>query len=87
MRDWKRREQYPGGYRGRNMEFLIENFRLSAADSRVAEQVRLSGDTRYRESLYEPSLRYFIYNAMNLVEGNYERGLRAYIDWKRSLGS
>jgi spermidine synthase len=85
MREWKRRDRYSGGYRGRNMEFLIENFRKNNTDFGFAEQIRLADDISYQRSLYEPSLRYFIYDATNLKGGNFERGLRAYVDWKNNL--
>ena len=65
--------------------FHLQELGTKPSLSRLAEQIKLSDDITYQGSLYEPSLRYFIYNSVNHKEGNYQRGLRAYIDWKNNL--
>ena len=85
MRQWKEGRGLEGGYRAKNMEFLIENFQKNSLASMFAQHIKRVNGVSYEESVYKSSLHYFLFNAMNFKTGNYQRGLQAYIQWKNSL--
>ena len=84
LRDWKKSKQIPGGYRAKNMDFLTKNFEKADINRLVSTMPGIAKDV-YGKNIYSPSLNFFRFNTRNFHSGNFQAGLKAYVQWKNML--
>ncbi len=84
LREWKKSRNIKGGYRAKNMAFLAKN--LEEINFNFFASVLQDVDIDiYRQDIFTPSLNFFKSNTRNFQSGNYQLGLRAYMNWKQKL--
>jgi spermidine synthase len=82
MREWKKSKQWAGGYRAKNLEYLVENFQTSAVDkmiTHIEESTRQNIITGSR-LFFKGCIEYF-------KTGHFQNSFREYHQFRESLKS
>ena len=84
IRDWKKSRLIKGGYRAKNLGYFTEHYAKSDTGELFENFINVN-KSALRQSIYLPTLSFLEYETNNFIRGNYQLGLRAYVNLKRNL--
>ena len=83
LRDWKKSKNYEGGFRAKNMQFLLDNF-MENKSIAVGKYQKLP-NPQFAYGIYNTAQNFFEFSVLNFKQGNYQKGKEQYDLYRSSI--